>query len=165
MLSHYDAVIWYTGDDYLTRRPGQPAGTGTARLAVEEMIAVRAFLNEGGKLLYTGKRAGQQYAEGNEFRNFGFPEPDGAEEIGERLRPQYCNKNGTDRPDTDAFDRGRVRPDRPDPGDGCIAHNDDFLQYYLGAYIYVSGGNTRWRPTRAATSRSHDRATGARSRA
>ena len=39
------------------------------------MIDVRAFLNEGGKLLFTGKHAGQQYAEGNEFRNFGFPEP------------------------------------------------------------------------------------------
>ena len=25
VLSHYDAVIWYTGDDYLTRQPGQPA--------------------------------------------------------------------------------------------------------------------------------------------
>ena len=90
VLSHYDAVVWYTGDDYLTRRPGQPPGTGTARLAVEEMIAVRAFLNEGGKLLYTGKRAGLQYAEGNEFRNFGFPEPDGApgrRDRRQRLRP------------------------------------------------------------------------------
>jgi murein tripeptide amidase MpaA len=148
VLSHYDAVIWYTGDDYLTRRPGQPAGTGTARLAVEEMIAVRAFLNEGGKLLYTGKRAGQQYAEGNEFRNFGFPEPDGAPS-GDPLTasvydPQYCNKNGTDAdPATDAFDPWPefVQTD-PTKSDGCIAHNDDFLQYYLGASIYVSGGNT-----------------------
>jgi hypothetical protein len=147
VLSHYDAVIWYTGDDYLTRKPGQPAGTGTARLAVEEMIAVRAFLNEGGKLLYTGKRAGLQYAEGNEFRNFGFPEPDGApgDAIGANVYdPQYCNKNGTDKdPTTDAFDTWDEF-DQTDPtqSDGCIAHNDDFLQYYLGAYIYVSGGNT-----------------------
>ena len=32
VLSHYDAVIWYTGDDDLTRQPGQMPGTGTARL-------------------------------------------------------------------------------------------------------------------------------------
>ena len=74
----------------------------------------------------------------------------------ERLRPQYCNKNGTDKdPTTDAFDTwGEFDQTDPTQSDGCIAHNDDFLQYYLGAYIYVSGGNTRWRPTRAATSRS-----------
>jgi hypothetical protein len=147
VLSHYDAVVWYTGDDYLTRRPGQGPGTGTARLAVEEMIAVRAFLNEGGKLLYTGKRAGLQYAEGNEFRNFGFPEPDGApgNALGTNVYdPQYCNKNGTDKdPSTPAFDVW-AEFDETDPtqSDGCIAHNDDFLQYYLGAYIYVSGGNS-----------------------
>jgi murein tripeptide amidase MpaA len=123
VLSHYDAVIWYMGDDYLTRLPGQGPGTGTARLAVEEMIDVRHFLNEGGKLFYTGKSAGQQYAEGWEFRNFGFPEP---AEGGE-----YCSA------DAPEFDE-----DNPENADGCITHNDDFLQYYLGAYIYASPGNT-----------------------
>ena len=130
VLSHYDAVIWYTADDYLTRQPGQPPGTGTARLAVEEMIDVRHFLNEGGKLFYTGKNAGRQYVEGNEFRNFGFPE---AWEGGE-----YCNKNGTQiAPPTPEFDE-----DVFENGDGCIPHNDDFLQYHLGAYIYATPGNT-----------------------
>ena len=81
MLRHYDAVVWYTGDDDLTRRTGQPAGTGTARLAVEEMIDVRHFLDEGGKLFFTGKSAGQQWAEGNEFRNFGFAEPPGGRQV------------------------------------------------------------------------------------
>jgi Arc/MetJ family transcription regulator len=130
VLSHYDAVIWYTGDDDLTRQTGQPPGTGTARLAVEEMIDVRHFLNEGGKLLFTGKNAGAQWAGGNEFRNFGFPE---GWEGGE-----YCNHNGTQTdPPVPEFDE-----DDPDNADGCIAHNDDFLQYYLGAYIYASPGNT-----------------------
>ena len=36
---------------------------------------MRDYLNEGGKLFYAGKHAGQQYAEGYEFRNFGFPQP------------------------------------------------------------------------------------------
>jgi len=147
VLSHFDAVIWYTGDDYLTRKPGQPPGTGTARLAVEEMIDVRDFLNEGGKLFYTGKNAGRQYAEGNEFRNFDFPEPDGAlEDVTEAnvYQPQYCNKNGTDADPATAGFQGWPEFDEDDPtqSDGCIAHNDDFLQYYLGAYIYASPGNT-----------------------
>ena len=123
MLSHYDAVLWYTGDDYLTRRPGQPAGTGTARLAVEEMIDVRHFLNEGGKLFYTGKSAGQQYAEGNPFRNFGFPEPPEGGAWCSNALPEFDEDN-------------------PANADGCIAHNDDFLQYHLGAYIYAAPGNT-----------------------
>ena len=123
VLSHYDAVLWYTGDDYLTRRPGQPAGTGTARLAVEEMIDVRHFLNEGGKLFYTGKSAGQQYAEGNPFRNFGFPEPPEGGAWCSNALPEFDEDN-------------------PANADGCIAHNDDFLQYHLGAYIYAAPGNT-----------------------
>jgi murein tripeptide amidase MpaA len=141
VLSHYDAVIWYTGDDYLTRLPNQMPGTGTARLAAEEMIDVRDFLNEGGKLFYTGKNAGRQYAEGNEFRNFGFPEPSGApgDVTGANVyAPQFCNRNGTQLdPAAPEFDR-----DDPTITDGCITHNDDFLQYYLGAYIYAAPGNT-----------------------
>ena len=57
VLSHYDAVIWYTGDDIITRNPGMVPGT-TTRLAYETMLNVRSFLNEGGGLLFTGKHAG-----------------------------------------------------------------------------------------------------------
>lgn len=131
VLSHYDAVVWETGDDYVTRRPGQMPATGAARAALETQLAVRDFLNEGGKLIYSGKNAGRQFAEGFEFRNFGFPEPD------EGPGGEYCNKNGTDAdPSTpDVLDPW------PETADGCILLNNDFLQYYLGAYLYVSGGN------------------------
>jgi hypothetical protein len=115
VLGHYDAVIWYTGDDYVTREPGQVPGTGSSRLALDEEVAVRDFLNEGGKVFYTGKNAGRQYAEGFEFRNTGFPQPN------ESKQGRWCD------------------PDLPEARDGCIAHTDDFLQYYLGAYIYVGG--------------------------
>jgi hypothetical protein len=115
VLSHYDAVIWYTGDDYVTREPDQVPGTGTSRLALDEEVAVRDFINEGGKLFYTGKNAGRQYAEGFEFRNTGFPQPN------ESKQGRWCDS------------------DLPEARDGCIAHTDDFLQYYLGAYIYVGG--------------------------
>lgn len=108
VLSHYDAVIWYTGDDYLTREPGQRPGTGTSSLANEEMLAVRSYLNEGGKLMYTGKNAGRQYAEGFEF---------------ERDGKSHCK-----------FDAKL--------NDGCFLHSDDFLQYYLGSYVYSDNGGT-----------------------
>jgi hypothetical protein len=95
--------------------------------------------NVGGKLFFTGKYAGAQWAEGNEFRNFGFPEPrdpdvpNAAE--GNVLDQQYCNKNGT-------VLAPEFHEDDPTVSDGCVAHNDDFLQYYLGAYIYASPGQT-----------------------
>ncbi|SDY94572.1 Immune inhibitor A peptidase M6 [Micromonospora pattaloongensis] len=56
VLSHYDAVVWETGDDVILRSPGQPAGT-TAKAALDIELAVRDYLNEGGKLLASGKNA------------------------------------------------------------------------------------------------------------
>ena len=53
-------VIWYTGDDIVTREPGW-AGGNASRLALDETLEVRDFLNEGGRVLYTGKCAGSQY--------------------------------------------------------------------------------------------------------
>ncbi len=63
MLSHYDAVLWYTGNDVVTREPGWGPGNAS-RLAMQELNEVRDFLNEGGRVLYTGQRAGQQYTTG-----------------------------------------------------------------------------------------------------
>ena len=64
VLGHYDAVIWYTGDDTITREPGWGPGNAS-RLAMDEMLQVRDYLNEGGRVLYTGKYAGHQYALGH----------------------------------------------------------------------------------------------------
>ena len=119
VLSHYDAVVWEKGDDWVTRRPGQPGQTGQARVAIETQLAVRDFLNEGGKLFFTGQHAGRQDAEGYEFRNFGFPEPD------ESPQGRWCGGQ------------------EPEAVDGCIPPDNDFQQYYLGAYIYVGGGNAQ----------------------
>ncbi|GAA3198735.1 M14 family metallopeptidase [Actinocorallia longicatena] len=57
VLGHYKAVVWETGDDIVTRAVGQPGGTA-AKLALTSELAVRDYLNEGGKLLYAGKSAG-----------------------------------------------------------------------------------------------------------
>ena len=63
VLSHYDAVVWYTGNDVVTREPGWGAGNAS-RLAMQELLEVRDFVNEGGRVLYAGKAAGQQYTPG-----------------------------------------------------------------------------------------------------
>lgn len=63
VLSHYDAVIWYTGNDIVTREPGWAPGNASS-LAMTELFEVRDFINEGGRVLYTGKFAGQQYSTG-----------------------------------------------------------------------------------------------------
>jgi hypothetical protein len=57
VLSHYKVVVWETGDDIITRAVGQTGGTA-ARSALETELAVRDYLNEGGKLLYGGQNAG-----------------------------------------------------------------------------------------------------------
>jgi hypothetical protein len=60
VLSHYDGVIWYTGDDTVTREPGWGAGNAS-RLAMDEMLAMREYLNEGGRVFYSGRNAGAQF--------------------------------------------------------------------------------------------------------
>jgi hypothetical protein len=61
VLSHYDAVVWYTGDDIITREPGWLGGNAS-RIAMDQILNVRAYLNEGGKALWTGKHAGLQHS-------------------------------------------------------------------------------------------------------
>ena len=66
VLGHYEAVVWVTpGPSDLT-----PPGVAS-RLALEESLAARDYLNEGGRLLYLGREAGRPYAEGHEY------DPDG----------------------------------------------------------------------------------------
>ena len=61
VLSHYKGVIWYTGDDVVTRE-GDGRGPGNAdRLALDEMLEMRAYMDEGGRVAYTGKSAGMQF--------------------------------------------------------------------------------------------------------
>ena len=102
VLSHYRAVLWYTGDDIVTREKGGAPGTA-AKNANDTQLAVRDFLNEGGKLLYAGKYAG--FANANALR----------------VQPQRRD--------------AAVQPD-PAVDDGCLPLSNDFLQYYLGSYVY-----------------------------
>lgn len=107
VLSHYDAVVWETGDDVILRSPGQFVGT-TAKAALDTELAVRDYLNEGGKLLVSGKYA---------------------------LFAQAANGSYAYHPD--------APPECTDAGDDtCLPLVNDFQQYYLGAYNYVSDGGT-----------------------
>ena len=47
VLSYYDAVIFYTGNDVVTREPGWGGGNAS-RLAMQELNELRDFMNEGG---------------------------------------------------------------------------------------------------------------------
>ena len=59
VLSHYDAVIWYTGDD-LVHATSPPAASraapGMAKLLDDEVLAARDYMNDGGNVLVTGQQ-------------------------------------------------------------------------------------------------------------
>ena len=60
VLSHYDAVFFETGNDLVYPRRGR-AGGNADRLALDELLELRSYLNEGGKVLLGGDAAGEQY--------------------------------------------------------------------------------------------------------
>ena len=116
VLSHYDAVVWETGNDLVTRTAGR-AGGNADRLALDELLEFRSYMNEGGKVLLAGDSAGQQYT------MLGDQMYDPKGEIA-------CNPlpAGTD-------------PRRCLPLFGSFFGGDatnDVLQYYLGGYVAVA---------------------------
>jgi Zinc carboxypeptidase len=115
VLSHYDAVIWYTGDDIVTRRLGWGPGNAD-RLALDEILEARAYMNEGGNVLYTGSWAGKQFS--------------GAA-VGTQL---YDPKGvGPCNPRPPEFDPRRCLLLR---GSGDAVN--DVLQYWFGGYVQVA---------------------------
>jgi predicted deacylase len=116
VLSHFDAVVWETGDDRLVQDP-EDALTDTflfgpvPDIAVAERqqyltLALRDFLNEGGKLVQAGEST--QY--------FGL--------LGRSLGGIFYGLAGA--PDQDCVITRDFLAD-------CLLLSDDFAQYYLGA--------------------------------
>ena len=116
VLSHFDAVVWETGDDRLVQDP-EDALTDTflfgpvPDIAVAERqqyltMALRDYLNEGGKLIQAGENA--QY--------FGL--------LGRSLGGIFYGLAGA--PDQDCVITRDFLAD-------CLLLSDDFAQYYLGA--------------------------------
>ncbi|MGH2788395.1 MAG: M14 family zinc carboxypeptidase [Actinomycetota bacterium] len=119
VLNHYDAVIWYTGDDIVTRRAGWGAGNAD-RLAMDEILEFRAYMNEGGRVLYTGQRAGEQYSGAGVGTQRYDPKGEGP-----------CIPNPT-------FDPRRCLLLR---GSGDLVN--DVLEYWFGGYVQVADDGTR----------------------
>ena len=107
VMSHYDAVIWYTGNDNITRAGATP---GVADLeAHRTIISVRDFVNEGGRVALQGVHAGRQY--------------DLVEYPQEGFGPEQCDG------DLQTTEEGKCQP-----------LSNDFVQYYLGAYLRSDAG-------------------------
>lgn len=113
VLSHYDAVVWYTGDDVVTRKAGWSAGNADS-LAMTSLLEVRDYLNEGGRVLYTGKNAGQQYT-----TNFGT-----------QLYDPFENAQCTSDPAIQARCRTTF---------GSGNNQGDVMEYWFGAGLSNSG--------------------------
>jgi hypothetical protein len=63
VLGHYDAVVWESGDDFIPRATSQGPGT-VDDLSLKLELAVRDYVNEGGKLLAAGES--NRWAEGQD---------------------------------------------------------------------------------------------------
>lgn len=122
VLAHYDAVVWYLGDNRLTQDAEDVItelpffgvnlpDSSVAERAQYVTIAVRDYLNEGGKLIHAGETTAFD----------GLLE----ELLGGILGGIYYGLDGA--------------PDQPcvvelDPFSDCLLLADDFAQYYLGAF-------------------------------
>ena len=118
VLSHYDAVIWETGNDLVTRTAGR-AGGNADLLALDEILQFRSYMNEGGKVLFAGDSAGQQYAQAAVGNQLYDPKGEVA-----------CN------PAPAGIDPRRCLPLWGSFGGGDQVQ--DVMQYYFGAYVEVA---------------------------
>jgi murein tripeptide amidase MpaA len=113
VMSHYDAVVWYMGNNFVTRTAGRAAGN-VDRLHNEMTLEMRAYLNEGGRVLLNGQWAG---ALENGLAGTQLYDPVAGEVcvVGGQLVLSRCQ---------------------------VLSDKNDFLQYWLGSYIYNSDGGT-----------------------
>ena len=124
VLSHYKAVVWYLGDNRLTQDPedalistpfGQLPDIAVAERQQYLTMAVRDYLNEGGKLVHDGETT--QY--------------EGLPGISDAVGGLYYGLNG------DPAAECQV-DSVPGFFEDCLIMADDFRQYYLGAYVRTS---------------------------
>jgi hypothetical protein len=116
VLSHFDAALWYLGDNRLTQDPEdaltQYGAAQLPDLSVAERqqyltISMRDYLNEGGKVAYAGETTGYYGIGGDLFGGI------------------YYGLDGA--PEEDCVVTS-------DPFADCLLLADDFTQYWMGAY-------------------------------
>jgi hypothetical protein len=123
VLSHYKGVIWYTGDDAVTRE-GDGRGPGNAdRLALDEMLEMRAYMDEGGRVAYMGRSSGMQFTGAGVGTQFYDPKDEAV-----------CRINGAANP---ALDARRCLVLRGSTQGGDLIN--DVLQYWFGGMIQIAG--------------------------
>jgi hypothetical protein len=125
VLSHYDGLVWYLGDNRITQDPedeitttplGNLPDVSVAERQQYLTMAVRDYLNEGGKLVHAGETAQYQGLLG----------------ISDAVGGLYYGLNG----DPEAECVIVAQPNSQTAGffEDCLILADDFRQYYLGAY-------------------------------
>ena len=122
VMGHYDGVIWYTGDDAVTRQLGRGPGNAD-RLANDTMLEMREFMNEGGRVAYTGQGAGHQFS--------------GAR-VGTQLFDPKDEAPCNPRPAT--FDSRRCLPLRGSVFGGDLVN--DVLEYWFGGFVQIADDGT-----------------------
>ena len=136
VLDHFDAVVWYYGDNRLTQdaedfRTATPIGNARDSAVAEReqftTMAVRDYLNAGGKLVVTGETAGYTGLLDAIF--------------GGAIGGIYYGLDGA--PDQDCVVTTDFFSD-------CLILSNDFYQYYLGAFSRpVTSGPTGFTGTGA----------------
>ncbi|WP_380166881.1 M14 family zinc carboxypeptidase [Jannaschia sp. R86511] len=125
VLGHYDAVLWYLGDNRLTQDPedeltDSPFGPLPDVSVAEEQqyltLAVRDYLNEGGTLIHSGETAQYQGLAG----------------ISTAVGGLYYGLNG--QPQEECVISPRPTGSTEGFFDDCLILADDFRQYWLGAF-------------------------------
>ena len=124
VLSHYDAIVWYLGDNRITQDPedfvvespfGNLPNAGVAERQQYLTMAVRDYLNDGGKLIHAGETA----------QHDGFPG------ISNVVGGLYYALNGDDTAEC-------VISSVAGFFDDCLILANDFRQYWLGAFDRVA---------------------------
>ena len=132
VLDHYDAVLWYLGDNRLTQDPedfrtqtplGNLPDVSVAERQQYLTMSVRDYLNEGGKLVHAGETSQYQGLQG----------------ISTAVGGLYYGLNG----DPEAECVIVAQPNSVTAGffEDCLILADDFRQYYLGGYTRTNTSN------------------------